>query len=121
MDICKIRLIENTRTAKNLSKQVKKKAGPTRSLVNRIRKRHAAFIGHINEKGKFRTSCLHGKNGRRTRQGIQREHNLMMESLSAWTDIEKGMSVSSATKIRGVWQDMTANTMKQGRDDEEFS
>ena len=72
-------------------------ARQTRSLLNRITKRHAAFITHVMRREGFRTPYHYGKTGRKTRQREQGEQK-RTDTLSARMDREEAMSVISATK-----------------------
>ena len=87
-------------------------AGLTRSLVNRIRKQQATFVGHkLRWKGLEHLVITGKMEGRRGR-GRQREQ--MIDSLATWMDIDKTASAISAAKDRVVWKDMIANALGQG-------
>ena len=84
-------------------------AGLTRSLVNRIRKQQATFVGHIMRRKGLEHLVITGKIEGRRGRGRQREQ--MVDSLAAWMDIDKTASAISAAKDRAVWKDMIANAL----------
>ena len=92
--------------------EVMEEAGLTRSLVNKIRKQQATFIGHILRRKGLEHLVITGKMERRRGRGRQREQ--MIDSLAAWMDIDKRASAISAAKDRAVWKDMIANALGQG-------
>ena len=92
--------------------EVMEEAGLTRSLVNRIRKQQATFIGHILRRKGLKHLVITGKMEGSRGRGRQREQ--MIDSLAAWMDIDKTTSAISAAKDRAVWKDMIANALGQG-------
>ena len=99
-------------TAKRPNVEVMEEVGLTRSLVNRIRKQQATFVGHILRRKGLEYLVITGKMEGRGGRGRQREQ--MIDSLAAWMDIDKTASAISAAKDRAVWKDMIANALGQG-------
>ena len=91
--------------AKKINVEIMEEAEQTKSLVNRLRKRRATFIGHVARRQGLKhiltTAELEGR-------GEQ-----MMDSLAACMDTERAISVIQAFKERGVWKNMIANAIKQ--------
>ena len=74
-------------TAKRTKLEVMEEAGLTRSLVNRIKKQQATFVGHILRRKGLGHFVISGKmEGRRGRGG---QWEQMIDSLAAWMDIER--------------------------------
>ena len=87
-------------------------AGLLRSVVNRIIKQQASFVGHILRRKGLEHLVITGKmEGRRE---SRRQMEQMIYSLAAWMDIGKTASVISAAKDRAVWKGMIANALGQG-------
>ena len=105
------RMLKVPWTAKGTNVGVKE-AGLTRSLVNRMRKQQATFVGHILRRKGFEHHVITGKMEGRRGRGRQREQ--MIDSLAAWMDIDKTASAISAAKDRAIWKDMIANALGQG-------
>ena len=84
-------------------------AGLTRSLVNRVRKQQATFVGHILRREGLEHLVITGK-----MEGRRGQREQMIDSLAAWMDIDKTESAISAAKDRAVWKDMIANVLGQG-------
>ena len=99
-------------TAKRTNVEVMEEAGLTRSLVNRIRKQQATFVGHILRRKGLEHLVITGKMEGRRGRGSQGEQ--MIDSLAAWMDIDKTASAILAAKDRAVWKDMIANALRQG-------
>ena len=106
--------VKNTMDCKENKCRSMEEAGLTRSLVNRIRKQQATFVGHILRRKGLEHFVITGKmEGRR--RGRQREQ--MIDSLAAWMDIsiDKTASTISAATNRAVWKEIIANALGQGR------
>ena len=99
-------------TAKRTNVEVMQEAGLTRSLVNRIRKQQATFVGHILRRKGLEHLVITGKMEGRRGRGRQREQ--MIDSLAARMDIDETALAISAAKVRAVWKDMIANALGQG-------
>ena len=99
-------------TAKSTNLEVMEEAGLTRSLVNRIRKQQATFVGHILRRKGLEHLLITGKMEGRRGRGRQREQ--MIDSLAAWMDIDKTASAILAAKDRAVWKDMIVKALGQG-------
>ena len=99
-------------TAKRTNVEVMAKAGLTRSLINRIRKQQATFVGHKLRRKGLEHLVITGKMEGRRGRGRQREQ--MIDSLAAWMDIDKTASAISAAKDRVFWKDMIANALGKG-------
>ena len=106
------RMLKIPWTAKRTNAEVMEEAGLTRSLVNRIRKQQATFVGHILRRKGLEHLVITGKMEGRRGRGRQREQ--MIDSLAAWMDMDKTASAISAAKDRAVWKDMIANALGQG-------
>ena len=72
-------------------------AGQSKSLVNRIRGRQTAPIGHILRREGLEDPIITGEAGGRRGRGRQREQ--MMDSLDTWMNIKKMTSVIFTTGI----------------------
>ena len=94
------RMLKIPWTAKRTNVEVMEEAGLTRSLVNRIRKQQATFVGHILRRKGLEHLVITGKMEGRRGRGRQREQ--MIDSLAAWMDIDKIASAISAVKSRAV-------------------
>ena len=106
------RMLKIPWTAKRTNVEVMEEAGLTRSLVNRIRKQQAMFVGHILRRKGLEHLVITGKmEGRR---GRVRPREQMIDSLAASMGIDKTASAISAAKDRAVWKDMIANALGQG-------
>ena len=99
-------------TAKRTNAEVMEEAGLTRSLVDRIRKQQATFVGHILRRKGLEHLVITGKMKGSRGRGRQREQ--MIDSLGAWMYIDKTASAISAAKDRAVWKDVIANALGQG-------
>ena len=106
--------VKNTLDCKEnkINVEVMEEAGLTRSLVNRIRKQQATFVGHTLRRKGLEHLVITGKMEGRRGRGRQREH--MIDSLAAWMDIDKTASAISAATDRAVWKDMFAKAFKAG-------
>ena len=100
------RMLKISCAAKRTNVKVVEEAGLTRSLVNRISKQQATFVGHILRRKGLEHLVITGKMEGRRGRGRQREQ--MIDSLAAWMDIDKTASAISAVKDRAVWKDMIA-------------
>ena len=105
-------MLKLPRTAKRTNVEVMQEAGLTRSLVNRIRKQQAMFVGHILRRKGLEHLVITGKMEGRRGRGRQREQ--MIDSLAARMDIDETALAISAAKVRAVWKDMIANALGQG-------
>ena len=106
------RMLKIPWTAKSTNLEVMEEAGLTRSLVNRIRKQQATFVGHILRRKGLEHLLITGKMEGRRGRGRQREQ--MIDSLAAWMDIDKTASAILAAKDRAVWKDMIVKALGQG-------
>ncbi|GFR99125.1 hypothetical protein ElyMa_001036500 [Elysia marginata] len=84
----------------------------TRSLINRIWKRQATFVGHIMRREGLENLLTTGKLEGGRGKGRQREK--MLDGLTSWMKAERVMELLLATRDRDVWKDMIANAMEQG-------
>ena len=106
------RMLKIPWTAKRTNVEVMEEAGLTRSLVNRIKKQQATFVGHILRRKGLEHLVITGKMEGRRGRGRQREQ--MIDGLAAWMCIDKTASAISAAKDRAVWKDMIVNALGQG-------
>ena len=89
-----------------------KEADTKRSLINKMRKRQAKFIGHVIRREGLEHLVTTGMlEGRRSR-GRQREK--ILDGLTTWLKARKVTEILTKMKERDVWREMIANAMEQG-------
>ena len=99
-------------TARKTNIEVLREANTQRSLVNRIRKRQAQFVGHIIRRDGLENLITTGwLKGRRAR-GRQREKTL--DGLTEWMGKDKVTDMLSFARDREVWRDMITNAFRHG-------
>ncbi|GFR96371.1 hypothetical protein ElyMa_006296100 [Elysia marginata] len=99
-------------TAKKTNEEVLNETETTRSLINRIRKRQATFVGHIKRREGLENLLTTGKleGGR----GKVRQREKLLDDLTSWMKAERVTELLLATRDRDVWKDMIANALEQG-------
>ena len=95
------RMMKISWMTKKSNDTVLKEAHTSRALVNKIRTRQTTFFGHV-------TGMMEGKRSR----GKQLEK--MTDGLANWLGAGKVVEILKATRDRGIWKDMIANTIKHG-------
>jgi len=99
-------------TQEKSNERVLKEAYARRSLINRVRKRQAKFIGHdIRRDGLEHlvpTGMLEGKRSR------GRHRVKILDGLTSWLGAQRVTEILSTMKDREAWRGMMANAMEQG-------
>ena len=109
-----LELFESDIDLKKTNIEVIEEVAQTRSLVNWLRKRQAAFIGHIMTMDTLKHFTSTGKlEGRQVETWGNSENN-MIDSLNlpVLMNTEKTMAVTFATTDRGVLKDAVVNAVR---------
>ena len=94
------------------NEEVLEKAGTTRSLVKKTRKRQAVFFGHVMRRKELEHLVTTGKiDGKRSR-GRQKEK--ILDSMTVSLQKDKPTQAISCTWNRERWRSMVTNAMKHG-------
>jgi len=106
------RLMKISWTEMKSNEVILKEAKARRTLINKIRKRHATFFGHVMRRGGLEHLVTTGKiNGKRSR-GRQRIKSL--DNLTTWLRTSGNNATIRATESRDSWRAMVANAFQHG-------
>ena len=106
------RMMRISWTERKPNESVLIEANAKRTLVNKIRKRQATFLGHFMRAEALENLVTTGKlNGKRNR-GRQREK--MLDGLVSWLGMSSSMEMLRMTCDREMWRDMIANATQHG-------
>ncbi|GFN79417.1 RNA-directed DNA polymerase from mobile element jockey [Plakobranchus ocellatus] len=99
-------------TARKTNEEVLKETESTRSLMNRIRRRQAKFVGHIMRREGLENLVTTGRMEGKKSRGRQREK--MLDGMTSWMGTKRVTDALSESWDRESWKDMIANAKGQG-------
>ncbi|GFR93784.1 eukaryotic translation initiation factor 3 subunit F [Elysia marginata] len=99
-------------TARKTNEEVLKETETTRSVMNRIRRRQAKFVGHIMRREGLENLITIGRMEGNKSRGRQREK--MLDGMTSWMGTKRVTDALSETWDRESWKDMIANAKGQG-------
>ncbi|GFO08669.1 endonuclease-reverse transcriptase [Plakobranchus ocellatus] len=97
---------------KNTNEEVLKETESTRSLMNKIRRRQAKFVGHIMRREGLENLDTTGRMEGKKSRGRQREK--MLDGMTSWMGTKRVTDILSESWDRESWKDMIANAKGQG-------
>ncbi|GFN78636.1 endonuclease-reverse transcriptase [Plakobranchus ocellatus] len=99
-------------TARKTNEEVLKETESTRSLMNRVRRRQAKFVGHIMRREGLENLVTTGRMEGKKSRGRQREK--MLDGMTSWMGTKRVTDALSESWDRESWKDMIANAKGQG-------
>ncbi|GFR88765.1 retrovirus-related Pol polyprotein LINE-1 [Elysia marginata] len=105
-------------TTRKTNEEVLKETETTRSLMNRIRRRQAKFVGDIMRREGFKNLITTGRMEGKKSRGRQREK--MLDGMTSWMGTKRVTDALSETWNRESWKDMIANAKALDDDDDEY-
>ncbi|GFO10081.1 endonuclease-reverse transcriptase [Plakobranchus ocellatus] len=99
-------------TARKTNEEVPKETESTRSLMSRIRRRQAKFVGHIMRREGLENLVTTGRMEGKKSRGRQREK--MLDGMTSWMGTKRVTDALSESWDRESWKDMIANAKGQG-------